>query len=197
MAHLALDAKSGRAMAIKQGCVNVSPCGGHGQDLVVAATKRSGMLASIIVSPQQPSPIRWVASDGWKLNLALVAAVVELWLSYCAACLLAQELLCSTKAADVSHKADGEAHCPWVCELLQLAVLKDFLFKAVKLLSAQVVQSSSSCSVLSALLCGCCSVLSTLLCGSLFCCNSSSCSNSSSSFSSSSPGRTQSCQTGW
>ena len=149
------------------------------------------MLASIIVSPQQPSPISWVASDGWQLNLALVAAVAERWLSYCAACLLAQEMLCSTKAADVSHEADGEALCPWICELLQLAVLKDFLFKAVKLLTAQVVQSSSSCSVLSALLCGCCSVLSMQLCGccSLFCSNSSCCSSS--------PGRTQSCQMAW
>ena len=51
MAHLALKAKSGRAMAIKQGCVNVSPCGGRGQDLVEGGTKRSEMLASIIVSP--------------------------------------------------------------------------------------------------------------------------------------------------
>ena len=32
MAHLVLNAKSGRGMAIKQGRVNVSPCGGHAQD---------------------------------------------------------------------------------------------------------------------------------------------------------------------
>ena len=44
-------------MAIKQGCVNISPCGGHAQDLVVAATKRSEVLASIIVSSQQPFPV--------------------------------------------------------------------------------------------------------------------------------------------
>ena len=161
-------------MAIKQGSVNVSPCGGHGQDLVVTATKRSEVLASIIVSSQQPCPVRWVASDGCQLNLALVAAVAEHWLSHGAACLLTQEMLCSTKATDVSHEADGEAHCPDVCERLQLAMLKDFLSKAIKLLSAQIVQRGCSCSVLSTLLCGCCT---------LFCSNSSS---SSSSFSSSS-----------
>ena len=120
MAHLALDAKSGRAMAIKQECVNVSPCKGHGQDLVEGGTKRSELLASIIV--QQRSPIRWVASDGWQLNLTLAAAVAEHGLSYRAACLLAQEMLCSTKATDVSHEANGEALCPDVCELLQLAL---------------------------------------------------------------------------
>ena len=163
MAHLALDAKSRRAMAIKQGCVNISPCRGHGQDLVVAATKRSEVLASLIVSSQQPFPVRWVASYGWQLNLALVAAVAEPWLSYCAACLLAQEMLCSTKATDVSHEADGEALCPDVCELLQLAMLKDFLSKAIKLLSAQIVQRGCSRSVLSALFCSCLSVLSALL----------------------------------
>ena len=179
MAHLALDAKSRRAMAIKQGSVNISPCGGHGQDLVVTATKRSEVLASIIVSSQQPCPVRWVASDGWQLNLALVAAVAEHWLSHGAACLLTQEMLCSTKVTDVSHEADGEALCPDVCERLQLAMLIDFLFKAIKLLSAHIVQRGCSRSVLSTLLCGCCS---------LFCSNSSS-----SSFSSSSPGRTQSC----
>ena len=73
---------------------------------------------------------------------------------------------CSTKATDVSHEADGEALCPDVCELLQLAMLKDFLFKAIKLLSAQILQRG--CSVLSALLCSCCSVLPTLLCS---CCS--------------------------
>ena len=46
-------------MAIKQRCVNISPCGGHAQDLVVAATKRSRseVLASLIVSSQQPFPV--------------------------------------------------------------------------------------------------------------------------------------------
>ena len=195
-------------MAIKQGCVDISPCGGHGQNLVVAPTKRSEVLASIIVSSQQLFPVRWIASDGWQLNLALVAAVAEHWLSHRAACLFTQEMHCSTKAADVSHEADGEALRPDVCELLQLAMLKDFLFKAIKLLSAQIVQRGCSRSVLSALFCSClsvssaplcssCSVLSTLLCicCSLFCSNSSSCNNSSSSFrsSSSSPGRIQSC----
>ena len=117
------------------------------------------------------------------------------------------------------HEADGEALCPDVCELLQLAMLKDFLFKAIKLLSAQIVHRGCSRSVLSALfvaaclsrlrcsvaalsvssalLCSCYSVLSTLLCVccSLFCSNSSSCNNSSSS--SSSPGRIQSCRMAW
>ena len=84
-------------------------------------------------------------------------------------------MLCSKKATDVSHEANGEAFCPDVCELLQLAMLKDFLFRAIKLLSAQIVQRGCSGSVLSALfcsclsvssalLCSCCSVLSTLLC---------------------------------
>ena len=191
-------------MAIKQGCVDISPCGGHGQDLVVAATKRSEVLASIMISSQQPFPVRWIASDGWQLNLTLLA---EHWLSHRAACLLTQEMHCSTKAADVSHEADGEALRPDVCELLQLAMLKDFLFKAIKLLSAQIVQRGCSRSVLFALfcsclsvssapLCSCCSVLSTLLCVccSLFCSNSSSCNNSSSS---SSLGRKQSCRMAW
>ena len=89
------------------------------------------MLASIIVSPQQLNPVRWVASDGWQLNLALVAAVAEHWLSHRARCLLAQERLCSTKATDVSHEADGEVLRPKVCELLQLAMLKNFLFKVI------------------------------------------------------------------
>ena len=75
-----------------QGSVNVSPCGGHGQDLVVTATKRSEVLASIVASSQQPCPVRWVASDGCQLNLALVAAVAEHWLSHGAACLLTQEM---------------------------------------------------------------------------------------------------------
>ena len=162
-------------MAIKQGCVDISPCGGHGQDLVVAPTKRSEVLASIIVSSQQPFPVRWIASDGWQLNLALVAAVAEHWLSHRAACLFTQEMHCSTKAADVSHEADGEALCPDVCELLQLAMLKDFLFKAIKLLSAQMVQRGCSRSVLSALFCSCLSRLrrSAAAALSCLCCSAS------------------------
>ena len=50
MAHLAFGAKSGRAMATKQRNVNVNPCEGHGQDLVVSATKKSEVLASMTVS---------------------------------------------------------------------------------------------------------------------------------------------------
>ena len=168
MADLALDAESGRAMAIQQRCVNVSSCGGQGQELVVATAEGFEVLASIVVSPQQPNPERWIASDRWQLNLALVAAVAEHWLSHCAACLLAQEMLCCTKGTDVSHEANGEAVCPGVCELLQLAMLKYFFFKVIKLLSAQVMQRGCSCSVLSALPCSCCPVLSVLLCS---CCS--------------------------
>ena len=77
-------------------------------------------------------------------------------------------MLCSAKATDMSHEAAGEALCPWVCELLQLAMLKGFLFKAIKLLSAQIVHRGCSRSVLSALFCSCLSVLSALLCS---CCS--------------------------
>ena len=113
-------------------------------------------------------PTERIASDRWQLNLALVAAVAEHWLSHCAACLLAQEMLCCTKGTDVSHEANGEAVCPGVCELLQLAMLKYFFFKVIKLLSAQVMQRGCSCSVLSALLCSCCPFLPVLLCS---CCS--------------------------
>ena len=87
------------------------------------------------------------SQDGaWQLNLALAAAAAEHWLSHRAACLLdlAQETLCSTKATDVSHEARHEAthvsHDAFgskVCGLLQLAMLKEFLFKVIKLLSAE------------------------------------------------------------
>ena len=60
--HVALHAKNGRAMAIKQRCVSVSPCGGHAQDLIVSATKASKALASITVSPLQLYHVRWVAT---------------------------------------------------------------------------------------------------------------------------------------
>ena len=63
-----------------------------------------------------------------------------------------------------SHEAKGEAVCPGVCELLQVAMLKYFFFKGIKLLSVQVMQRGRSCSVLSALPCSCCPVLSVLLC---------------------------------
>ena len=51
--------------------------------------------ASPTASPAAASPhcllsatliVLWVASDGWQLNLALVAAVAEDWLSHRAAC---------------------------------------------------------------------------------------------------------------
>ena len=73
-------------------------------------------------------------------------------------------MLSSRKAIDVSHEADGEALCPEVCELLQLAMLKDFLFKVIQLLSARIVQRGCSCSVVCVLLCSCWSILSALLC---------------------------------
>ena len=148
-------------MAIKQRCVSVSPYGGHGQDLVVSATKRSEVLANSIVSPQHLSPVRWVASDGWQLNLALVAAIAEAVVPP----VFSHKTCYATRKPDVSHVVNGDMLCHKVCELLQLAVLKDFLFKVIKLLSARIVQRGCSCSVLSVLLCSCCS---------LFCSNSSS-----------------------
>ena len=90
-------------------------------------------------------PTSWVFSHdrAWQLNLARVTAVAEHCLIHRAACLLAQEMLCSTKAMDVSHEANGEALCPKVCELLQLATLKDFLFRLIKLLSAQMAVNAA------------------------------------------------------
>ena len=38
-------------------------------------------------------------------------------------------MLCFTTATDVSHEADGEVLCPQVCELLQLAMLKDMVLR--------------------------------------------------------------------
>ena len=77
-------------------------------------------------------------------------------------------MLCSTKASDVSHEANGEALCPEVCELLQLAMLKDFLFKVIKLLcrEAALALSCLRCPAAAGLSCLRCSAATALFAAS-------------------------------